>query len=57
MEALNLIESFIQTAETGSFSAAARRLGLTPAAVSKNVARLETHLACASFTAAPASSR
>jgi DNA-binding transcriptional LysR family regulator len=44
MEALNLIESFIQSAETGSFSAAARRLGLTPAAVSKNVARLEAHL-------------
>ncbi|MBN3763815.1 LysR family transcriptional regulator [Burkholderia sp. Ac-20365] len=44
MEALNLIESFIQTAETGSFSAAARRLGLTPAAVSKNVARLEAQL-------------
>ncbi|MBN3757043.1 LysR family transcriptional regulator [Paraburkholderia sp. Tr-20389] len=44
MEALNLIESFIQTAETGSFSAAARRLGLTPAGVSKNVARLEAHL-------------
>jgi DNA-binding transcriptional LysR family regulator len=43
MEALNLIESFIQSAETGSFSAAARRLGLTPAAVSKNVARLEAH--------------
>ncbi|RZT36784.1 LysR family transcriptional regulator [Cupriavidus agavae] len=44
MEALNLLESFIQTAETGSFSAAARRLGLTPAAISKNVGRLETHL-------------
>lgn len=44
MEALNLLESFIQSAETGSFSAAARRLGLTPAAVSKNVARLEDHL-------------
>ena len=44
MEALNLLESFIQSAETGSFSAAARRLGLTPAAVSKNVARLETRL-------------
>jgi len=44
MEALNLIESFIHTAETGSFSAAARRLGLTPAAVSKNVARLEAQL-------------
>jgi len=44
MEALNLLESFVQSAETGSFSAAARRLGLTPAAVSKNVARLEGHL-------------
>ena len=44
MEALNLLESFVQSAETGSFSAAARRLGLTPAAVSKNVARLERHL-------------
>lgn len=44
MEALNLLESFVQSADTGSFSAAARRLGLTPAAVSKNVARLESHL-------------
>jgi DNA-binding transcriptional LysR family regulator len=44
MESLNLLESFIQSADTGSFSAAARRLGLTPAAVSKNVARLEFNL-------------
>lgn len=44
MEALNLLESFVQSAEAGSFSAAARRLGITPAAVSKNVARLEVHL-------------
>ena len=36
--------SFAQTAEHGSFSAAARVLGLTPAAVSKNVARLEHQL-------------
>src|ERR1700712_2523504 len=36
--------SFIQTAEQGSFSAAARVLGLTPAGVSKNVARLESTL-------------
>jgi DNA-binding transcriptional LysR family regulator len=42
VEALNLVESFLLSAEHGSFSAAARRLGLTPAAVSKNVARLET---------------
>jgi len=44
MEALNLLESFIQAANAGSFSEAARRLGLTPAAVSKNVARLEAQL-------------
>jgi DNA-binding transcriptional LysR family regulator len=36
--------SFAQTAEHGSFSAAARVLGLTPAGVSKNVARLEHDL-------------
>ncbi len=36
--------SFAQTAEHGSFSAAARVLGLTPAGVSKNVARLEADL-------------
>ena len=44
MEPLNHLESFMQSAESGSFSAAARRLGLTPAAVSKNVARLEARL-------------
>lgn len=44
MEALSHLESFVQSAEAGSFSAAARRLGLTPAAVSKNVARLEARL-------------
>ncbi len=36
--------SFAQTAEHGSFSAAARVLGVTPAGVSKNVARLERDL-------------
>ena len=36
--------SFARTAEHGSFSAAARVLGLTPAAISKNVARLERDL-------------
>ncbi|VVE45379.1 LysR family transcriptional regulator [Pandoraea iniqua] len=44
MEALNLLESFVLSARTGSFSAAARRLGITPAAVSKNVARLEAQI-------------
>jgi DNA-binding transcriptional LysR family regulator len=36
--------SAIQTAEMGSFSAAANSLGLTPAAVSKSVAALEAQL-------------
>ncbi len=44
METLANLESFVRSADTGSFSAAARRLGLTPAAVSKNVARLESNL-------------
>ncbi len=35
---------FVQTAEHGSFSSAARVLGMTPAGVSKNVARLESDL-------------
>ena len=41
---LDLLKTLAAVADTGSFSAAARRLGLTPAAVSKNVARLENHL-------------
>jgi DNA-binding transcriptional LysR family regulator len=36
--------SAIQAADSGSFSSAASVLGLTPAAVSKNVATLEAHL-------------
>ncbi|WP_175945442.1 LysR family transcriptional regulator [Caballeronia sp. BCC1704] len=44
MESFNFLESFVVTAQTGSFSAAARRLGMTPAGVSKNVARLEQQL-------------
>lgn len=44
METLANLESFIRSAECGSFSAAARRLGVTPAAVSRNVATLERNL-------------
>ncbi|MFZ6875072.1 LysR family transcriptional regulator [Undibacterium sp. Di27W] len=44
METLSSIESFVRSAEAGSFSQAARNLGLTPAAVSKNVAKLESRL-------------
>jgi DNA-binding transcriptional LysR family regulator len=38
------LDAFVAAAEEASFSAAARRLGLTPAAVSKSVARLESGL-------------
>ena len=44
METLANIESFVRSAEELSFSRAARRLSLTPAAVSRNVARLERNL-------------
>jgi DNA-binding transcriptional LysR family regulator len=44
MESLASLESFVRSAELGSFSGAARRLGLTPAAVSRNVAALEANL-------------
>jgi len=44
LESLANIESFVRSAEFGGFSAAARRLGLTPAAVSRNVAQLEGNL-------------
>jgi DNA-binding transcriptional LysR family regulator len=44
MAQLQHLASFVQTAEHRSFSAAARILGLTPAGVSKNVARLEADI-------------
>lgn len=44
METLANLESFVRSAELGSFSSAARRIGLTPAAVSRNVAMLESNL-------------
>jgi DNA-binding transcriptional LysR family regulator len=44
VETLANLESFVRSAEAGSFSAAARRLALTPAAVSRNVAMLERNL-------------
>ena len=43
-ETLANLEAFRLSAEAGGFSAAARRLGLTPAAVSRNVAMLERNL-------------
>ncbi|MFL6804330.1 MAG: LysR substrate-binding domain-containing protein [Xanthobacteraceae bacterium] len=44
METLANLESFVRSAESGGFSGAARRLSLTPAAVSRNVAMLERNL-------------
>ncbi|MET0618029.1 MAG: LysR family transcriptional regulator [Luteibacter sp.] len=44
MDTLNGIACFVRSAESGSFAGAARALGLTPAAVGKNVARLEVEL-------------
>jgi DNA-binding transcriptional LysR family regulator len=44
MTQLQHLISFVRAADHGSFSAAARVLGITPAAVSKNVGRLERAL-------------
>jgi DNA-binding transcriptional LysR family regulator len=44
MDSLTNLHSFVRSAELRSFSAAARQLGLTPAAVSRNVAALEGSL-------------
>lgn len=44
LDSISHLVSFIYSAEEGGFSAAARRLGLSPAAVSKNVAALERQL-------------
>ena len=44
MTQMQHLVAFVRTAEHGSFSAAARILGLTPAGVSKSVASLEADL-------------
>jgi DNA-binding transcriptional LysR family regulator len=44
METMIGLECFVRSAEAGSFSEAARRLGMSSAAVGKNVARLEAEL-------------
>ena len=44
MKQLQGLLSFIEIADAGSLAGAARRLGVTPAAVSKNLARLEEQL-------------
>jgi DNA-binding transcriptional LysR family regulator len=49
METLANLEAFVRSAELGGFSAAARQLGLTPAAISRNVAQLERNLGARLF--------
>lgn len=49
METLSNLECFVRSAQASSFSAAARRLALTPAAVSRNVAQLERNLGVTLF--------
>lgn len=44
MDTLRGVESFIRSVEEGSIAGAARRLGITPAAASQNIARLERSL-------------
>ena len=44
MNDLQSLNSFLQAVQSGSFSAAASQLGLTPAAVSKHVAKLEREI-------------
>lgn len=44
MDILGLINTFIRVVENGSIAAAARAQGMSPAAVSQSIARLEHHL-------------
>lgn len=44
MDTLRGIESFVKAVEGGSIAAAARRLGISAAATSQNIARLESYL-------------
>ncbi|HEX4460246.1 MAG TPA: LysR family transcriptional regulator, partial [Polyangia bacterium] len=44
MEDLSVIAAFVSVVRAGSFSGAARQLGMTKSAVSKRLARLEDRL-------------
>lgn len=44
MDNLRGVESFVKAVQTGSIASAARQLGITPAAASQNIARLEQQL-------------
>lgn len=49
MDRLTALRVFRSAAELGSFAAVSRQLGLSPAAVSKNVSELEAHLSARLF--------
>jgi DNA-binding transcriptional LysR family regulator len=49
MDSIRGVMSFVQAAQTGSFARAANVLGVSPVAVSKNVARLEASLGVRPF--------
>lgn len=44
MDSLRGIECFVKAVQAGSIAGGARRLAISPAAASQNIARLETHL-------------
>lgn len=44
MDKLTALRAFREAVDQGSFAGAARRLGLSPAAISKNIGELEAHL-------------
>ena len=45
----NQLKAFLETAETGSLSAAARKLGLTQPTLSRQVAAIERHMGVTLF--------
>ncbi len=49
MDSIRGVISFVQAAQSGSFAGAAKALGVSPVAVSKNVARLEGSLSVRLF--------
>lgn len=50
MDTLSNLKAFVATAETGSFSAAARQAGLVPSVISKRIEQLEWRIRAPLFT-------
>ena len=50
MDILTNLKAFVATAEAGSFSGAARQLGLVPSVISKRVDQLEWRVRAPLFT-------